>query len=475
MKHIERIYIKILNIIIKPVSGIQQKNLICTVLLHILAFLYLYYRFQVKLSPESFFVFDGGVFAVAIAILLLLIAMLSVKGTLEASSKYSITGIIYMIFAVLIFVNGIIKPQALYASICLIIYVLILPFLYIAWNNREDIDLLFRMIAAAFVNTGIVFYVVNFIFFPRGAQETSGAYMGATGNPNTFGMICLSIFVCAVYMYIVFRKLRLFYAIVAAYSFGMIIVCQARTSMIAGMMALTVSVIYYIRQGKIFEKKPIQRILAIICLVIIVTIGIFITDKVSNITPPLAYAEENSESSIDALKDKFEIRGGGGLNSMLSQRIELWQYYGEKISFLGHSNKEYNIETAEDGVTLMPHNTLISLGYFYGAPTMFAMLAVQILVMIYVLKSIIISKTCKQKYKRSVPAIWRDSSSFVILVAIAYCSAGIVEELDHISLFGMTGLFYMAISLVISPNMDNNLKGGLHEIRTKTGREKTEY
>ena len=451
MSYIERLYIKILNTLAEPVKGIQRKNLICAVLLHIIAFSYLYYRFQAKLSPDSFFVFSGEIFAAVIAISLLLLAIFSVKKEVEQTEGRSIATIIYLILAICLTINGILKPQAPYASVCLIAYIFILPLLYIAWNSRRDYDLLFRMTATAFVNIGVIFYIVNFIFFPRELQEEPGPYMGATGNPNTLGIVCLSIFVCAVYMYIVSRKMRIFYVIAAAYSFGMIIVCQARTSMIAGVLAIAAAAVYYIRQSEIFEKKSLRRILVMACLAIALAAGIFAADMISKVTPPVAYAEENSESAIQSFADKFKIRSGG-LNSMLSQRVELWEYYGGEISLLGHSREEYIKETARDNVTLAPHNTLIATGYFYGAPTMIAALISQVYVMVCVFKKIVKKKTGEKNrtHRRSVPHIYRDEDSFTIMTAIVFCSAGLVEGLEPISLFGVTGLFYISLAGIVS-------------------------
>lgn len=345
-----------------------------------------------------------------------------------------------------------------HAALCLII----LPGLYLIWNNRKDYQTLFNIVAKGFVISGSIYYLYCIVMFPISEVTTltaGGQYFATISNPNGLGIMALSNMFCAIYLFVSeYGKKRIWYLTIIGTSFALIVLSEARASLVGGVLALCVWLVYYLRRGKYLEKSIIKAIVTIVLIITIIGVSVPIVKPIFSITTPEPAAafsvDEVMESiGLSNIKDKFEVRMGDK-NSFFSGRIELWQYYSKDLTWTGNHRQEFLQKAKRDGITLGPHNGTLDILNQTGIISAVFNLLLQVNVMIFVLLAVFYKRQNGLEHKsvnaKNEKGRKAEYYTFIILISVAFLSISIVENLTKINRWGLTTMFYFAITPLLS-------------------------
>lgn len=452
MSIVDNFYKNVLNIIYTNFTmriNDKIKNSICLIASHGLAAIYIFLRMKIDLKEA----FNIGNFDIACFVFFMLV-FLVVFGTkhqinLEVSKSNRKFKILYFAFAIAMFISLIVIRPIWEIKISIIAMIFLFPVFYYISFNSDDYAFLIRKISIAFVNIGVLLHIGNYILYPY--ENNNIPYKASFENPNTLAMTIVPTLLCAIYLFSIEEKFKWFYLIVAGYTMGIIMLCESRTSIAMCIVSLTCWGIYYIVHSKIFKTTYIKSVITIILAICILIISVFVSDKINLTNNSTSTIKESvniesqveEQSSLDKVITKSKIRTGNDLDGFLSGRVELWKYYTKDITAFGHDYDAAKEQRTEDNITLGTHNTLISYLYICGLVPALIMLLIQLFVAIYIIKRMF----CRYKVeeienKRSLPQL----DLFIILIAPAYCLAGLVEELIWVNRWAIATLFFISLA-----------------------------
>lgn len=454
MKLVDNFYKAILNTIYNHCTvhiNEKIKSAVCLIAAHCLAAIYVFLRMDLSIKDKlNIGSFDIACFIFFMLIILVLFGMSRpiIKEENDKKSK-----IAYCCFSVAMLIALIVANPIWEIKISMLMIIFIFPaFYYIAIDSSAYARLV-KIIAISFVNIGIVLHIGNFLLYPY--EDVSIAYQAGFANPNTLAMALVPTFLCSIYLFSICKKIKWLYLIIAAYTIGIIMLCEARTSIAVCLVSIICWGIYYIIHSEMFGIKRINSFISVALVLCILAAGVFITDKINmpNATKTVpnnnVAAEETvtepvkEENSLERVITKSEEKTGTNLNGFLSGRVELWKYYTQDITAFGHDYDDAKEQRVQDNITLGTHNTLISYLYVCGLIPALIMLSIQLLAAVYVLRRIFCKyKTEEIESKNCLPQL----DLFIILIAPAYCLAGLVEELIWVSRWAIAALFFISLA-----------------------------
>ncbi|MBE5034748.1 hypothetical protein [Gallibacter intestinalis] len=453
MKLVDNLYKAILNAMYNHcIVHINEKvkNIICLIAAHCLAAIYIFYRMDISIKDKL----NIGSFDIAcfIFFMLIILVLFSMKRQITIDEDNKISKIIYCCFAITMLVALIVANPIWEIKVSMLMVIFIFPAFYYISQYSNDYATLVKIIAISFANIGLILHIGNFLLYPY--EDTSIAYQAGFANPNTLAMALVPTFLCSIYLFSICNRIKWLYLVIAGYTIGIIMLCEARTSIAVCLISLICWGIYYIIHSSNFEIKRINSLVSVILAICILAAGVFITDKVNvargttAINDTIAVEETTIEpaeeaNSLEKVITKSEERTGTNLNGFLSGRVELWKYYTKDITAFGHDYDSAKEQRTEDNITLGTHNTLISYLYICGAIPALIMLIIQLLVAGYIIRRIFFKyKTEEIERKNSLPQL----DLFIVLIAPAYCLAGLVEELIWVSRWAIAALFFISLA-----------------------------
>lgn len=461
MKLVDNFYKAILNTIYSHCTvhiNEKIKSAICLIAAHCLAAIYVFLRMDLSIKDKL----NIGSFDIAcfIFFMLVLLVLFSMKRPIVIDEDNKVNKILYCCFAITMLIALIIANPIWEIKISMLMVIFIFPAFYYISNDSNDYALLVKIIAISFANIGLILHIGNFLLYPY--KDTSIAYQAGFANPNTLAMALVPTFLCSIYLFSVCKKIKWLYLIIAGYTIGVIMLCEARTSIAVCLISLICWGIYYIIHSNNFERKRINSLVSVILAICILVVGVFVTDKINvargtttisdtasveeTIKEPVAEAtKEPTEetNSLEKVITKSEERTGTNLNGFLSGRVELWKYYTKDITAFGHDYDAAKEQRTQDNITLGTHNTLISYLYICGAIPALIMLLLQLLVAVYIIRRTFFKyKLGEVEGKNSLLQL----DLFIVLIAPAYCLAGLVEELIWVSRWAIAALFFISLA-----------------------------
>lgn len=447
---VDNIYKSILSLIFNScIVNISDriKNGICLIATHCLAAIYIFLRMDAGIKEKMHI----GSFDIAclIFLMLVLLVIFGMKHSIELKEHGSWNKKLYFCFAITVFISLIVSNPSWEIKISLVMMIFVFPAFYYISANSDDYAELIKKIAISFVNIGVILHIVNILFYPY--YEESIAYKAGFANPNTLAMALVPTFLCSIYLFSIAKRLRWLYLVVAGYTIGVIMLCEARTSIAICIISIICWAIYYFVHSENFRIKHVNSLITIILVICMLTVGVVATDKINTTNYEKKALNNNvniekeidEKSSLEKVITKSEIRAGNDLDSFLSGRVELWKYYAKDITAFGHDYNAAREQRNMDNITLGTHSTLISYLYICGLVPAIIMLLMQICVAIYIVRRII----CRYKKEEienqhSLPQL----DLFIILIAPTYCLAGLVEELIWVSRWAIATLFFISLA-----------------------------
>lgn len=436
----------------------KVRNIICLIAAHCLAAIYIFYRMDISIKDKL----NIGSFDIAcfIFFMLIIFVLFGMKRSIAIDEDNKTSKILYCCFAITMLVALIVANPIWEIKVSMLMVIFIFPAFYYISQDSNDYAALVKIIAISFVNIGLILHIGNFLLYPY--EDTSIAYKAGFANPNTLAMALVPTFLCSIYLFSICNRIKWLYLVIAGYTIGIIMLCEARTSIAVCLISLICWGIYYIIHSSNFETKRINSSVSVILAICILAASVFITDKVNvargtaTINDTIAVEETTNEpvekatkepaeetSSLEKVITKSEEKTGTNLNGFLSGRVELWKYYTKDITAFGHDYDAAKEQRAEDNITLGTHNTLISYLYICGAIPALIMLIIQLLVAVYIIRRIFFKyKTEEIERKNSLPQL----DLFIVLIAPAYCLAGLVEELIWVSRWAIAALFFISLA-----------------------------
>ena len=428
----------------------SKKEIITAVLAHAIAFYYIFIRmFSEQLSKMGIGEFDRICF---LTILVLAISIFAAGNNNDAYELNKKTAWIYSALSVCLVISMFACRFIPEKNADIFLIVFFVPMIIFALRDETAYYKFLLKLAAAFVNTGVILHVLN-LLFARQTEGDSGGYQGLISNPNTLAMVLLPTLFSAIFLYTIKRNKK-YYLFVAAYTSGILVMTQSRTSFVMAVIGIICWIVFSIRYERYFAKSIKKQVLAVLLLLAVMVAGIFVTDKLNELVAVKNDSKdeivETEDSSWDQIINKSKVRMDAGLNGFLSGRVELWKYYTGDVSLFGHDYASAAEEREKDGITLGAHNTLIYYLYTNGALTALFMFLFQAVGCIYVIKSV---------FRRGDSGRDRDaevcSNLFAAMIIPAFCAGGIVEELYRIWGWGVTLLFYLSMTRVFLKKIES--------------------
>lgn len=399
-----------------------------------------------------------------IVVLMVVFMVLSINQKMETIKVNKFFDFIYSAYCICILISILLHSvrSGTIENLCL--YLFIFPMIYVIWGHRKDYEVLFSIVSKGIVYCGVVYYIVSILFKPISETTTvdwSGTYLATTTNPNGLGIIALSILLPSLYLFVLERKYKkILYGIMICFSFGLIVLSEARTSLLSALAGIFTWGIYYIIKALKCRKEILKAFIVVGIIVVLFSISAPITKATFSLCAPaeasaFSIGEVAEKIGLEGIADKFKDRSDNK-DTFFSGRIELWKYYSQEPTIFGKDHDEFVRKAKkEDHITLGTHNTLIDIlvenGYL--AAMFFALIEANICIFIFLL--IFYKKPLGLEhygYKKRDNNETMEYYSFVILTAIAYVLAGIVETISHASRFGITMLFFFALTPLVSDN-----------------------
>lgn len=358
----------------------------------------------------------GIVFCISI----FLITLFSVDRQLKYISWRSLIPKIYYALFLLMLLVSCFHEVGTGHRIYILASLVLLPMLYYVWGNRQDYDVLYRLVAKGFCYSGLAYFVATWLFFPMDFYTSSaGAYLGATHNPNVLCAIGLGMAIAALYLYMT-EESKFVPILTIAVGVNLITMGQSRTAFLSFFCPFIVLLIVIIYMA--FIKKELsckKKVRLLIACVIFVVISVPIIEGMFSY---INTAFADSEGLIDKFK-----------NGTSSGRIEIWKYCLSNLHLFGN---DVGPHILFEGVNYAgAHNSIIEMVYRYGIIAGILYVVLAMICGIYCVRIFINSK-----WENSLFVCLIMGSLLVYLmfeVAFLPYKVGVA----YMSVFALTGLF----------------------------------
>ena len=309
--------------------------------------------------------------------------------------------------------------------------------LYLVWNNRNDYEILFDMIALAFMIAGTV-YFIWFVYADYEQTEIvietgfTGRHEGGLYNANFLAFLGTSL--CCTALYYFYRSLtKKGKWIVFAVSYSLIAIIMGSVLIVKGgsrsaIMILVINVLvvvfFLLKRAIIIQQnnKTIKWVIVVLVLVVLFA-GLIVGSKYD-----LLYMFRFDFSNQDA-------------QQFSSGRIGLWKNYAQNLTLLGHDMSSVDWNTLTGGMnTRHAHNNFLDYAYRSGVLVGICCIALQLV-------AGIITLICMFKRKTN-----RGYEVFVVIFSVQY----LVLSMIDIATLPMTNygafFFYICIAPLFMTN-----------------------
>lgn len=401
-------YRPVLNFIYNKVTqkiSIEIRNLIiyiCFLLIFIIQFMTIY-------KPLG--ILNANIRDLSVGFLFGIIIIFSVKDKLQIIRWNKLIYILYTIVALMILAAGIHHYMGPSYRVFPLTMLVAFMCLFFVWGNRGDYDVLFSLMAKAYLTFSAGIIVLCFLIYPY-PIEGLWYYSVMDINPNGFSKIMLPALFSAVYLIVLepIKKINIIYTIIGGISAHFIYITDSRAGQICEIAIILLGIIFYLRALKMYDGGWLNiRIIIrnIIVIVLLFVVAIFCSSFVlGHITPVtsgyLVQSEEENTTEVSDVTDENEsespqpgsieylvmegnelIRGNEflkELNVFMAQRIAMWAVYIKNMSLTGHDDflNPYG-----------PHNQYIEFAYKAGVPAGVLWLLFNIIVGILLLYRVI--------------------------------------------------------------------------------------
>lgn len=391
---LQYIYKPILNIVYEKITfkmSDRFRNIVIAVCFFIIAmvqFLNLY---------EDFGIFTSKVSTLCLWGALICIFFISTNSKVEIMRWNKAFYFSYASIAFILLITGISYGMGLIYITNAFMLVTVCIGIYYVWGNRRDFDVLFMLIAKAFVTfTAIVIFygALRYPCFDLYLEAHSGGYTIMGINPNGFAKVLVPGVACSMYLLLKTesRNMRVVYSLMFGMSAYVLWMTHCRTGQLIATVILLYGMVFILHDDK--RKNNVKQVgKKLITVLISIVVGIVLMGVLLNVVSPATakYLSpniiENTEKIIEKQKLEAsieqdetgdrekpepgsyayaryegEVRVGDNsnikqLNTVLTGRIYLWASYIDSLTWFGTS----------DGVEYKsPHNLYIDIAYKSG-------------------------------------------------------------------------------------------------------------
>ena len=435
-KIIQSSYVELMNCIYNRITRhipTRVRDILVLVIFIILAFYFVVFRsknlYPTLLNEQDICQFFGGC-------MLMLVAIFSMQKEINIVQWRTSLVVPYMLFALGLVAIGLMHPigggYGFFGLMLLSVY----PCLYLVWNNRDDYETLFDMIALAFMIVGTV-YFIWFIYADYAKIETlhEGRHEGGLYNANFLSFVGISL--CCVAMYYFYRvltkegnrrALAISYSLITIIMGSVLILKgESRSAILILFINALIVVFFLIKRVVIANNKSKAIGLPIVIILCIVLAAVFMLGSKYDLLNMYRFDFSNQNA------DQFS-----------SGRIRLWNNYAQNLTLLGHDMSSVDWNTLTGGMdTRHAHNNFLDYSYRSGIVVGICCLALQIV-------AGIIAIICMFKKK-----VNRGYEVFIVIFSIHY----LVLSLIDIATMPMTNygafFFYICIAPLFVSNCIN--------------------
>ena len=289
---LQRVYIAVLNTIFKLTGLISEKVREALIFVCLL-----YPAFIYSFAPRSSAIEESMLIG---AVILCLITVLSVNDKLKVIRWNYLTYIPLILFGAGILIISKLHFVGEGYTLFAMALIFLFPAFYLVWNNREDHETFYDLLALAFAVSGFACFVYNYYLAFHGGYEIwpSGREAGCTKNPNYLGMVGLTMAVAC--LYLLFRSKKIYQAILlsvlAGFGFSMIGGSISRTAIVSIILSSISFIVFaFKRSGKEFKGTGIRaRSLPFVIAVLVIAAygGSYIDDVQVKAEAALAEVQE---------------------------------------------------------------------------------------------------------------------------------------------------------------------------------------
>lgn len=330
-----------------------------------------------------------------------------------------------------------------FAGLMLVVF----PCFYFVWNNRQDYEVMFKLVAKAIVVAMGLYYIANFLLVPH----TMGIeYYGVAVNPNSLGLAGTGGVIASLYLTLTEKK-KWPYITIASLSIAFVYFSLSRACAIVAFITIIIFVFFSIKY-QVKNSIKMYRFVLIVVLLIGIIVSIFGSAWIlENITPltkekinNVAFAEVYAYDDIEEDTEKpliNEFTKGNNLETLSSGRTVIWKAYIRKLNFVGNDRAKA-LYVEELGLGVSAHNTYLEIGYRCGvlAGLLYAWIAIY--AAIYSFNVMFARKTFCNKYA---------------LIPMAVMAFGVLSNLER-ALFPFEKIHILLFFIVLAPIFAKRIK-----------------
>ena len=426
-KAVQSSYVELMNCIYNRITRkipVRAREIMIFIIFLILAFYFIAFRsknlYQTLLNEQDICQFFG-------ACLLMIVAILSMRGEITVVQWRTSLIVPYILFGLGLVAIGLMHPigggYGFFGLMLLSVYLCV----YLVWNNRNDYETLFDMMALAFMIAGTI-YFIWFVYADYKQIETViesvslDRHEGGLYNANFLSFLGASICCSALYCFFRFltNKRSAFaigYSLIAIIMGSVLILKGGSRSAVLILFINVLIIVFFLLKRVVTVKrksKTIKITLAIATLIVLS--AVLIIGSKYNLLHTL----------------RFDFNGSGRFSS---GRAVLWKNYAQHLTLLGHDMSTVDWNTLTGWMnTRHAHNNFLDYSYRSGIIVGICCVTLQLV-------AGIITLICMFKKK-----INRDYEVFVVIFTIQY----LVLSLIDIATLPMTnyGAFFFYICIV---------------------------
>ena len=259
------------------------------------------------------------------------------------------------------------------------------PCLYFVWNNRDDYEKLFDLLARAICVTGVLFFLFSFYLASKGmlAIDYNSRCTGLMENANMFSMVGMVSTCGALYLLARDRAswVRFFlYSIAFGMGIAIVLMGQSRISLLVCVCNVLVTVFFYYRYCS--NSRAFTIIVRFICVAGIVVgmvclsyICIDLQENVkAQINGQTGSSQETTadpaatQSSSPSVIDRITYDENTTLNTYTAGRYHIWKGYAKFLNLMGNDFSKADWTALTQNTVVHAHNNFFEMAYRFGIP-----------------------------------------------------------------------------------------------------------
>ena len=403
--------------------------------------------------------------------LLLLVAALCGKPRISKGISYNkLFAYVWLLMNLTFIIAGLFHDIEEGFLISQIFVFIAVPLFYLGWMQRGNLDRLYTVFAISVAAFYLITVIVCIIWFPYGSEyvkhnvtasgrevevvmstlDPAGVrYMGLMPNPSRIAHFATPAAICS--LYLIYRAkgyISWLPAITLGASVSMAVLAISRASIISIALAGVGFLVIYFREKLSWKKLLISLLSAVIAF----NAGYFLVNRgqdkldiysnVLNIQESYAANEadekKQAEDEDSQVQNRFKL--SGTINGVASGRVGIWLAFINRMNLQGHDVRYYyplrvmNPDNNTYFYFSYPHNVVIDYGYRCGLITGILFLLLEIMGLVYCLKTMFSRKRKPQK-----------GELFAVMGILAFMVTGNVESVDHVFTRIILVVFYLSL------------------------------